>query len=145
MVLDTNVLIDGFADDFSAQAKLLDAVRDGELVAVVTEAVRREYNKILRRLIDDPQYRERVDEFMAVADIVEPAWVEVELDDEDDRKFFKAALGGRASLIVTSDRHLLDVGELDGVRVVTPQEAWQTWQEEQGGGEWTEWAEGLLQ
>ena len=55
IVLDTNVLIDGFQDDFCAEAKLIDAVRSGELMAVATPKVMKEYRLILGRLIADRQ------------------------------------------------------------------------------------------
>jgi predicted nucleic acid-binding protein len=40
--------------------------------------------------------------------------------DPDDDKYLAAAIGGRASLVVTGDPHLLTVGEYEDVRIVTP-------------------------
>lgn len=144
IVLDTNVLIDGFSDDFSAQAKLIDAVRDGEITALGTPGTQREHRKILNRLISDPAYRSRIEDFLENLENVEPARVDVVLDDEEDRKFVDAAVGGEADMLVTSDRHLLDVGEIEGVRIVTPQECWSMFEDEQGGsGQWGEFVRGM--
>lgn len=43
--------------------------------------------------------------------------------DPADDKFVACALAGRADLIVSSDRHLLDVGTIGGIDVVYPGEA----------------------
>ncbi|MEX0650253.1 MAG: putative toxin-antitoxin system toxin component, PIN family [Candidatus Andersenbacteria bacterium] len=143
-VFDTNVLIDGFQDDFSAQAKLVEAVRDGELQALVTSAVVREYRNILRRLIEDPHYTDRIEDFLHMATEVEPVRVEIEIDDPDDYKFLQAAVGGGAQALVTSDRHLLDVGHIDGIDILTPQEAWSRFSDESGSSsEWQDFVRGI--
>jgi len=144
VVFDTNVLIDGFSDDYNPQSKLLRAATSGKLTAVVSAAVIREYRKILRRLINDPDYQDRVNDFLRSAEEVQPDRVDVQIDDMDDRKFIAAAVSGQASHIVSRDRHLLDIGEFSGVRIVTPQEAWVLWQEQSDeSGEWQGWVEGL--
>lgn len=143
IVLDTNVLIDGFQDDYCAEAKLIDAVRSGELTAVATSKVMKEYRLILARLISDTDYRGRIEDFLSMLDHTEPEYVDVELDDEEDMKFLEAAVGGEAEMVVTSDRHLLDAGEADGVRIVTPEEAIVWFEEESGTSkEWQGFVQG---
>ncbi len=137
IVLDTNVLIDGFQDDYSAEAKLVEAVRSGELTAVASEKMLKEYRLILGRLIEDAEYRGKIKDFFSMLDEAEPEFVDAVIDDEEDMKFLEAAVGGEAELLVTSDRHLLDVGEADGVRIVTPEEAMNRHEEESDGArEW---------
>ena len=41
-------------------------------------------------------------------------------DDPDDDKYVAAAIEGRAAFIVSGDPDLLDVGEYQGVRIITP-------------------------
>ena len=43
-------------------------------------------------------------------------------DDPDDDHLLAAALEGRAAFLVTSDQHVLSLGEYEGVRIVTPAE-----------------------
>lgn len=143
VVFDTNVLIDGFADDFSASAQLIDAVRNQGLEAVVTPAVKREYQRILERLINDPAYQDRIYNFLYAAQEVKAYPVDVNIDDPEDYKILEAAAGGNADLVVSSDRHLLDIGNLGKIRIVTPQEAWQIYREEKGNDEWGGWLKGL--
>ncbi len=133
VVLDTNVLIDGFQDEYCAEAKLIAAVRSGELTAVATLKVIKEYRLILSRLIADQQYRSRIEDFLSMLEETEAEYVDVVIDDEEDLKFLEAAVGGEADIVVTSDRHLLDAGEADGVRIVTPEEAWHRVEDELGG------------
>ena len=40
--------------------------------------------------------------------------------DPDDDKYIAAAMEGRAQFLVSGDRHLLDLGEHEGIRLVTP-------------------------
>lgn len=144
VVLDTNVLIDGERDAFSAQARLIDAACNGELTALSTPAIEREYNKLLRRLVMDEEYREHLGDFIAATELVTEERMDITLDDMEDLKFLKAAAGGAADLLVTNDRHLLDIGEVGPTRIVRPAEAWAAVAEEQGGmGEWESWAKGL--
>jgi uncharacterized protein len=143
IVLDTNVLIDGFADEFSAQAKLIDAIRAGKLAAVISKPLEREYRKIMRRLLNDDEYQSRVEEFIVIANRVELVKVDVVIDDEEDLKIIETATGGDANFIVSNDRHLLDIGEVGSIKIVTPSEAWASFEEEQGSGEWSSWAKGL--
>lgn len=142
IVVDTNVLIDGFQDDFCAEAKVIDAVRGGELIALATPKVMKEYRLILGRLIADRQYRSRIEEFLTALEEAEPEYVDVVIDDEEDLKLLEAAVGGEADLLITSDRHLLDIGEADNVRIVSPEEAWRRIEDEIGGSE--EW-EGIVE
>jgi len=146
IVLDTNVLIDGFQDDYSTQAKLIDAVINGQITALVTPDIKLEYTKILRRLINDPEYKNRINKFLSQAKPVTPTPVQVTIDDPDDYKFLQAAAGGQADHLVTKDNHLLAVGEIGKTRILAPQESWTAYQEEnddEGSSDWQMFTKGL--
>ena len=40
-------------------------------------------------------------------------------EDPDDNLILATAVGGRANYIVSGDRHLLDLGEFRGIKIVT--------------------------
>lgn len=144
MVFDTNVLIDGFQDDFNAAARLIDAAREGKLAVFVTQATRREYHRLMQRLIDDPEYTDRISDFLDQTKEVTPASVDVTIDDAEDIKFLEAAVGGEADILVSNDRHLLDLGEIGSTPIMTPQEAWNRFEDEAGhSNEWQSFASGL--
>lgn len=48
--------------------------------------------------------------------------INVVKDDPDDNKFVETALEGKADYIVTQDRHLLNIKEFQGIRILTPEE-----------------------
>jgi putative PIN family toxin of toxin-antitoxin system len=54
-------------------------------------------------------------------------------DDPDDDKFVECALVSGASLIVSGDHHLLNLGEYQGIRVVTAAEFVARFAEAEGG------------
>lgn len=144
VVLDTNVLIDGGNDDFSVAAKLINAVVDGEITAVSTPAIEKEYRRKVAELVNDESYKERLIDFYAAVEEVTPALVDVQIDDMEDRKFLKAAVGGKADYVVTADRHLLELGEVGATRIVTAGEAWAILEEtSESSSEWQNWLSGL--
>ena len=63
--------------------------------------------------------------YAALIDLVAPASVpRVVADDADDDHVIAAAVAANASLIVTGDRrHLLPIGQHDGIAIVTPRQA----------------------
>ena len=42
--------------------------------------------------------------------------------DPNDDKFFECAVAGRAQYIVSEDKDILDVGEIEGIKTVTADE-----------------------
>jgi putative PIN family toxin of toxin-antitoxin system len=145
VVLDTNVLIDAAEDDFNAQARLINAVRQGKLKAVATTQILREYRKILTRLkTSDAEYQDRIADFLDHVQLVSATTVDIVLDDEEDRKFLAAAVGGEVDALITKDRHLLDVGEIETIPIMTPAEGWTAFEDQQGtSSAWQDFIRGI--
>ena len=121
VVLDTNVLVASAYNAESASRRIVEACRRGDLVLVVSPAIRREYDRILPRAIRRPGAREEIDELLDRADVVVPAETpRVVPDDPDDDKFIAAALAGAADALITNDDHLLSIAPRAGVRVLRP-------------------------
>lgn len=56
-----------------------------------------------------------------IADSVEGAVpISVVVADPEDNKYLAAALEGRADFVVSGDKHLLNLGEHEGVQIVNP-------------------------
>ncbi len=144
LVIDTNVLINAYDDDFSSSAKLLNAIAKGDITALLTSATKLEYQNILQRLIPDQTYQDRVNHIISHMHSVTPEHVSVTIDDHEDLKFIAAAVGGQADALVTNDRHLLDIGEINQIPIITPHEAWIRFDENSGSSsEWNQWMQGL--
>jgi predicted nucleic acid-binding protein len=124
-VLDTNVLVGSAYAGRSASRRIVDACLRGELVAVVSAALRREYELILARAVRGREGQLR--QLLESALVVEPAEVpRVVPDDPDDDKLLALAAAAGA-VLVTSDRHLLELGALAPVPVRRPTDFARAW------------------
>ena len=130
-VLDANVVVSALIRPEGPAGRLLDRVARGAGVhAVVSAAILDEYRRALAypkvgRCLALPaaEVSVWVDALALVADVVSgERSVKVVAADPDDDKYLAAALEGRAPFVVSGDRHLLDIGTYESVRVVTPRQ-----------------------
>jgi len=121
VVLDTNLFVAAFWSPRSASAKVVDACEEGSFCLLASAAIRREMEHILRNARTSAPYRERVARILDRAEEVRPThFLQVVPEDPDDDKFVECALDGDADYLVSSDAHLLRLGEIEGVRVLKP-------------------------
>jgi putative PIN family toxin of toxin-antitoxin system len=124
VVIDTNVLISGLFSTTSTPALAVEkAVTKAQLVAT-REPLRELIGKLHSPKFDRYVRRERRDVLLErVASLVEIIDVlqsiRASRDPKDD-KFLEAAVNGRADVIVTGDKDLLDLHPFRGVAIVTP-------------------------
>lgn len=146
IVLDTNVLINADRGEGSYGKRILDLVIKGEVEALITRQVKQENQLIIGRLVRDKKLRVGLEQFISLAREVEPETSGVALEDEEDYKLLDAAVGGGAQYLITSDKHLLDVEEYEGVQMVTPAQFWQWWQKHQddSGHTWAAWTKNIF-
>lgn len=146
LVLDTNVLINADRGEYSFGKRIVDLVRWGEAVAVITTPVRRENQLIVDKLVKDRVLKKALAEFLKAANTVEPADVNLMLEDDEDIKLLEAAIGGGAHFLITDDKHLLILGAYQDVQIVTPKQFWDWWQQHQddNGTTWQGWVSNLF-
>ena len=124
VVIDTNVLISGLFSKTSTPAKAVEkAATKAQLIATV-ETLRELIEKLHSPKFDRYVRRERRDALLErVASLVEIIDVlqsiRASRDPKDD-KFLEAAVNGRADMIVTGDKDLLDLDPFRGMAIVTP-------------------------
>lgn len=130
-VLDTSVLVSALLTPEGVPGKLVDRAEEGTFVLSISPAILEETRRVLLR---EPKLQARysysaanVETFceglLALADLV----VElpdipgaVPLDPKDDM-IVATAVAARADYLVTGDRrHLLVLGQYEGVRIVSP-------------------------
>ncbi|RPJ58158.1 MAG: PIN domain-containing protein [Acidobacteria bacterium] len=123
VVLDTNVLIAAGFNPKSNSARLVQAVRTGQIRMVWNEAIRREYRATIDRIpmldwfaFQDMMTPDSRDDSADLSDAgLEP------IVDPEDRKF--AALArATGAILVTSDDHLLSVRDQLNLIIRTPAE-----------------------
>jgi putative PIN family toxin of toxin-antitoxin system len=121
VVLDTNTFVAAYWSPRSASARLVAAGEQGELQLLVSAPVCREVSRILRNARTSRPYQERIARLLAAAEVVYPTRsVRLVADDPEDDKFLECALNGGADYVVSNDDHLLRLGVVEGVRIVTP-------------------------
>ena len=124
VVIDTNVLISGLLSASSTPARAVEkAVTTAQLVA--TMATLRELIETLHASKFDRYVRrerrdallERVASLGEIIDVLQS--IRASRDPKDD-KFLEAAVNGRADVIVTGDKDLLDLNPFRGIAIMTP-------------------------
>ena len=121
---DTNVLISGLLSTTSTPARALEFAATSDQMVATSATLRELMTKLLSPKFDRYVSRERRDALLLrlapVLEIVEVVeQIRASRDTKDD-KFLEAAVNGRADVLVTGDRDLLDLHPYRGVAILTP-------------------------
>jgi putative PIN family toxin of toxin-antitoxin system len=124
VVIDTNVLISGLFSTTSTPALAVEkAIRNAQLVATA-ETLRELIERLLQPKFDRYVSRERRDALLqrvaSLVEIIEALQLVRASRDPKDDKFLEAAVNGRANVLVTGDRDLLDLNPFRGIVILTP-------------------------
>lgn len=122
-MFDTNV----FVSAYGFGGKPADALRlaiFGEVRLLVSPALLAELSSVLRRVLgyDDRHVEAVLRQIVRLADVVRPTANLRVFSDDPDNRVLECAIDGSAEMIVSGDRHLLDLGEFQGIRVMTVSE-----------------------
>lgn len=138
IVLDTNVLINGFKDEYSYEKKIIDAVIAGEIEAYANKQTLRENKLISSQLIDSDEYQSALNNLFAQINwVVNRRQVRV-VSDEEDNKILESAVEAGAEFLVTSDNDLLKLNKYQNVKIVNPSQFWVQYKDE-GMDLWKQW------
>ena len=125
VVIDTNVFVSGiFWKGISNRIIIAWRARKFDLVNSLMNV--EELIKILKFFkidMSDEHIKEWVTlivENSIIVDVV--GKIKIVKDDPTDDKFIETALNGNADFIISQDRHLLDIKEFEGIKMVTPKE-----------------------
>lgn len=128
VVLDTNILVGAAYAEGSASRRIVEACLNGDLIAVLSPALRREYEQILRQAVRVRGFDDELRRLLDQAEIVEPQQTpRVVPDDPEDDKLVAVAVAAGASALITNDRHLLALDPHGPVRIVRPAEFVRLW------------------
>jgi putative PIN family toxin of toxin-antitoxin system len=128
VVLDTNVLVSGLAYPESVPGRILGVWRQGGLDVVLSRYILDEMARVLPRLsrisLSSAEIRDLADNFMFLADIVEPvAESEKTLRDRTDGPVLGTLRAAQADYLITGDKDLLSLAER--YPIVTPAIFWE--------------------
>jgi uncharacterized protein len=123
VVFDTNVLISAYLWPGIPRAAL-DIIRSGRSTLVSAQPAIEEFVRVLgyRKFGLSPQeIAPLVDDLMSISTIVHPRHtVDVVTRDPTDNLFLEIALQGKCSVLVSGDRHLLDLRRYRRIHIMTP-------------------------
>ena len=138
IVLDTNVLINGFKDEYSYEKKIIDAVIAGEIEAYANKQTLQENKLIASQLISSDDYKRDLDNLFAQINwVINRRQISVVRDPEDN-KILESAVEADAEYLVTSDNDLLSLDEYQTVKIVNPAQFWANYKDE-GMDLWKQW------
>lgn len=124
VVFDTNAMISGLLWKgkpyhclLLARSRIIQSVYCDPMLAELTEKLREKFkyseNQIQAVAADMRKYAEKV-EISGELKVVRA--------DPDDNKFIECAITGNAEFIISSDHHLLDIGEYRSIKILSPNE-----------------------
>lgn len=136
IVLDTNVLISSLFKKESTSAQIL-ALWEQQAVELLISS---EGLAEIERVLTYPKVRKRLvysdDEVQDFVSLLNRAGTNIRPDpmtplveaDPDDDQFVALALTGRAQYLISGDGHLLDIGRVGDLQIVTPRIFLDRWQ-----------------
>jgi putative PIN family toxin of toxin-antitoxin system len=125
-VFDTNVLLSATLWDGSVAQKLLFKLIKADIQIFSSQEILEEYKKILKRDFDysNEEINEIMGKVLQFLNLVSPnEKVEVVKEDVDDNKIIECALESKAEYILSYDKHLLNLKEYFGIKIIKPEEA----------------------
>jgi putative PIN family toxin of toxin-antitoxin system len=123
IVLDTNVLISAILFG-GPPREALKLVISGTVDCSLSLAILDELRDVLQRpkfKFSPEQSFNVLEELHAACDIINPmVKINVITEDPDDNKILECAVAAKSTFIVSGDRHLLDLVEFRGIKILTP-------------------------
>lgn len=145
IVLDTNVLMNGVQDDSSYGRRIIDAILAGKIIGIISHKIKRENDLITSRELKDASYLQLLQQYYDTAEWIRPhVHLNAVEEDHEDDKFVDTAVSAGAEYIVTSDSDLLDLGQVEQVKIITPQQFWAVYSDaDETGGAWNSWMKSI--
>jgi len=128
VVIDTNVIVSSVIKKTGVTFSLIEKWKKKGFILLLSEPIIKEILEVLSR----PRIRaiskmskEEIREFGLLlyegSRLIEPATSIIACQDPDDNKFLECAVSGEADYIVSKDKHLLDLEEYEGIKILTPE------------------------
>ena len=128
VVLDTNIFVSALINPHGKPAQILDYVFENRIRLFISPPIVEELERVLsypklanRHGLEGEDLKEFVSYLLSITALVkEEPLIEAILDDPSDNKYLSCALNAKADFIISGDAHLLNLGEYEGIRIITP-------------------------
>ncbi len=132
ITLDTNVLISSLIAAGGSADQVVQFVRDGDVEMVLSQFILDELARVLAEKFEIPAnaVQKAVQRFQRLATIVEPVLtIDIIKEKENDNRILECAVAGKVDYLVTGDkRHILPLGSIQGIPIVSVTEFLQKYQ-----------------
>ena len=119
IVPDTSLLIAGSLFPSGAGGFILDSLRSGEVGFVLSMPILDEFEGVLRRNEIQEHEIYYIRNVLAFhSKIVEPQRKISIIKDDPDNRILETATEGKVDFIVSNDKHLLDLKEFEGIKII---------------------------
>ena len=119
---DTNVLISSFICVSAVAVKVIDLAEEGLCEIAISEDIIMEFSRVakMKFRLDQGKCKAAEDVLRRLCTVVNPTIdVSAVKADPDDNRILECALETNSDYIITGDRHLLDIEEYRGIRIIT--------------------------
>lgn len=119
---DSNIFISAL-NFGGAPDKVLHLARGGEIRLAVSDFILEEVTRVLRDKFEWPEEANLAarTQILGFCERVSPSRrIEAITEDPSDNRILECAVAAGSEYLVTGDRHLLRVGEFEGIRIVSP-------------------------
>ena len=126
VTFDTNVLLSSTLWADSVAEKLLFRLIHADVAVYSSAEILAEYQKVLMRDFDysDDEASVLLEKVRSFVILAKPTSRVYEVkDDPDDNKILECAVDSSSAFIITYDKHLLQIKEYHGIRIIRTEEA----------------------
>lgn len=128
VVLDANIYISSLISDKGNPATIINKWLSGEFEVLLSQPIVSEikrvtgYERLQKKYKKIREYRLEFVELITKQGIwIEPTEVlSIVTADESDNRYLECAIAGGAIYVVSGDEHLLDIGNHQGISIITP-------------------------
>ncbi|MFH1097625.1 MAG: putative toxin-antitoxin system toxin component, PIN family [Candidatus Desantisbacteria bacterium] len=124
VVVDTNVFVSAHLIPNGNPVRVIDFWIEGDYLLLVSKPIIEEIIRVLHEKEIDTKRIEKLLFLLSQKAIMVTPKEEIFAikNDPSDNKFLECAVFGRADYIVSGDKHLLELVEYDGIKILTPKE-----------------------
>ena len=126
VVIDTNVFISAFYLPESRPANVVLLARRKTILNLISPQILTEVERIIKKklLWDNSKTEGAVRLIKNFSEEVHPQEPLAIIVDDPDNRILECAVAGQADFIISGDKHLLNLKNLQGINVVTPADFW---------------------
>ena len=124
VVVDTNIFVSAHLVAKGNPAKVINCWVEDKYTIILSTPIIEEIAKVLHRKGITIDRIERLLFLICQKAIMAPTKEKISVikDDPNDNKFLECAVYSKADYIISGDKHLLDLEEYEGIKILTPKE-----------------------